>query len=71
MIYISNSSIANDNRGMFSRWLKIDFIGVPFLIKGAKKSYKDIVSLVKYTKKVADENNSDVIILDNKEFKKK
>ncbi|MBN1059295.1 DUF3189 family protein [Clostridium botulinum] len=57
--------------GMFSRWLKIDFIGVPFLIKGAKKSYKDIVSLVKNTKKVANENNSDVIILDNKEFKKK
>ncbi len=57
--------------GMFSRWLKIDFIGVPFLIKGAKKSYKDIVSLVKHTKKVANEDNSDVIILDNKEFKKK
>lgn len=26
--------------GLFSRWLKIDFIGVPLLVKGAKKSYE-------------------------------
>ena len=57
--------------GLFSRWLKIDFIGVPLLVKGAKKSYKDIIELVKHTKKVAKEDKSEIIILDNKEFKKK
>lgn len=57
--------------GLFSRWLKIDFIGVPLLVKGAKQSYKDIIELVKYTKKVAKEDKSEIIILDNKEFKKK
>ena len=56
--------------GLFSRWLKIDFIGVPLLVKGAKKSYKDIIKLVNNTKKVAKEDTSGVIILDNKEFKK-
>lgn len=57
--------------GLFSRLLKIDFIGVPLLIKGAKKSYKDIIKLVNNTKKEAKEDKSEVIILDNKEFKKK
>ncbi|MFQ9309188.1 MAG: DUF3189 family protein [Paraclostridium sordellii] len=57
--------------GLFSRWLKIDFIGVPLLVKGAKKSYKDIIKLVNNTKKVGKEDTSGVIILDNKEFKKK
>lgn len=57
--------------GLFSRWLKIDFIGVPLLVKGAKKSYKDIIKLVNHTKKVGKEDISGVIILDNKEFKKK
>lgn len=57
--------------GLFSRWLKIDFIGVPLLVKRAKQSYKDIVELVNNTKKVGKEDNSGVIILDNKEFKKK
>ena len=52
--------------GLFSRWLKIDFIGVPLLVKGAKKSYKDIIKLVNHTKKVAKEDTSGVIILDNK-----
>ncbi|CEO21044.1 DUF3189 family protein [Paraclostridium sordellii] len=56
--------------GLFSRWLKIDFIGVPLLVKGAKKSYKDIINLVNHTKKVGKEDTSGVIILDNKEFKK-
>jgi hypothetical protein len=57
--------------GLFSRWLKIDFIGVPLLVKGAKQSYKDIIKLVNYTKKAAKEDNAEVIILDNNEFKKK
>ncbi|CEO26369.1 DUF3189 family protein [Paraclostridium sordellii] len=52
--------------GLFSRWLKIDFIGVPLLVKGAKKSYKDIINLVNNTKKIAKEDTSGVIILDNK-----
>jgi hypothetical protein len=56
--------------GLFSRWLKIDFIGVPLLVKGAKQSYKDVIKLVNHTKKVAKEENSEVIILDNKEFEK-
>ena len=57
--------------GLFSRGLKIDFIGVPLLVKGAKKSYKDIIKLVDNTKKVARSNKEQVIILDNKEIKKK
>lgn len=57
--------------GLFSRWLKIDSIGVPLLIKGAKQSYKDVIKLVDHTKKEAKEDKSEVIILDNKEFKKK
>ena len=57
--------------GLFSRWLKIDFIGVPLLIKGAKKLYKNVIELVNHTKKTAKEDKSEVIILDNKEFKKK
>jgi hypothetical protein len=56
--------------GLFSRWLKIDFIGVPLLVKGAKQSYKNVIELVNHTKKVAEEENTEVIILDNKEFKK-
>lgn len=55
--------------GLFSRWLKIDFIGVPLLVKGAKQSYKDVIKLVNYTKKAAKEDKSGVIILDNNEFK--
>lgn len=56
--------------GLFSRWLKIDSIGVPLLVKGAKQSYKNVIELVNHTKKVAKEENTEVIILDNKEFKK-
>ena len=57
--------------GLFSRWLKIDFIGLTLLVKGAKQSYKDVIKLVNHTKKAAKENTAGVIILDNKEFKKK
>ncbi|MGE5628136.1 MAG: DUF3189 family protein [Solirubrobacterales bacterium] len=55
--------------GLFSRWLKIDFIGVPLLVKGAKQSHGNIIKLVNHTKKAAKEANSEVIILDNTEFK--
>lgn len=57
--------------GLFSRWLKIDFIGVPLIVKGAKQSYKNIIKLVNHTKEIAKEDKSSVIILDNKEFKEK
>lgn len=74
-IIFSNTSptvpLAMTFGGLFSRWLKIDFIGVPLLVKGAKQSYKDVIKLVNHTKKAAKEDNSEVIILDNKEFKKK
>jgi len=57
--------------GLLSRWLKIDFLGVPLLVKGAKQSYKNVIKLVNHTKKASKEDKSEVIILDNKEFKKK
>ncbi|HAB59465.1 MAG TPA: hypothetical protein DCE48_01910 [Lachnospiraceae bacterium] len=57
--------------GLLSRWLKIDFLGVPLLVKGAKQSYKNVIKLVNHTKQASKEDKSEVIILDNKEFKKK
>lgn len=41
------------------------------LVKGAKQSYKNVIKLVNHTKKASKEDKSEVIILDNKEFKKK
>lgn len=55
--------------GMLSRWLKIDLIGVPLLVSGAKQAYKDIINLVQHTKKIAKNTHSQVIMLENKEFK--
>ncbi|MDD9271586.1 DUF3189 family protein [Paenibacillus sp. GCM10023248] len=55
--------------GMLSRWLKIDFIGVPLLIIGAKQAYQDIIHLVHHTKKIAKSSNTQLIMLENKEFK--
>ncbi len=73
-IIFSNTSptvpLAMTFGGLFSRWLKIDFIGVPLLVKGAKQSYMDIIELVNHTRNIAKEDNTEVIILDNKEFKK-
>jgi len=57
--------------GLLSRWLKIDFLGVPLLVKGAKQSYKNVIKLVNHTKQASKEDKSEVIILDNKEFKNK
>lgn len=74
-IIFSNTSptvpLAMTVGGISSRWLKIDFIGVPFLVKGAKQSYKNVIKLVNHTKQVAQEDKSEVIILENKEFKSK
>ena len=72
-IIFSNTSptvpLAMTFGGLFSRLLKIDSVGVPLLVKGAKQSYKNIIQLVNHTVKVAKESKSDIIILDNKEFK--
>jgi hypothetical protein len=55
--------------GMLSRALKIDFIGVPLLVIGAKEAYQDIINLVHHTKHIAKTTNSQLIMLDNKDFK--
>lgn len=71
-IVFSNTSptvpIAMTLGGLFSRRLKIDIIGVPLLILGAKQSCHDILRLVEYTKQVGKSATSTVTILDNKTF---
>jgi hypothetical protein len=54
--------------GLLSRWLKIHFIGVPLLVKGAKQTYTNIISLVEYTKSTGKNNTNSVVLLENKEF---
>lgn len=72
-IILSNTSptvpFAMTCGGMLSRWLKIDFIGVPLLITGAKQTYKNIVQLVHRTKDVAKTSSSQIVLLDNQQFK--
>ncbi|MDG5787107.1 DUF3189 family protein [Evansella sp. AB-P1] len=71
-IIFSNSSptvpIAMTFGGLFSRRLHIDFIGVPLLIKGSQQTYKNIIRLVERTISFANESNSHVEVLNNKEF---
>ncbi|WHY87608.1 DUF3189 family protein [Neobacillus novalis] len=56
--------------GFFSRGLKIDFIGVPLLVKGAKQCCDNIYRLVHNTKEVGRTTFSEnVIILENKMYK--
>ncbi|MGJ7913409.1 DUF3189 family protein [Neobacillus sp. LXY-1] len=56
--------------GFFSRGLKIDFIGVPLLVKGAKQCCDNIFRLVENTKHVGKTSfNEKVIILENEMFK--
>ncbi|VEF46459.1 Protein of uncharacterised function (DUF3189) [Bacillus freudenreichii] len=56
--------------GFFSRGLKIDFIGVPLLVKGAKQCCDNIYKLVENTKQVAKaSHNEDVIVLENEKYK--
>ena len=55
--------------GLFSRGLKIDFIGVPFLIVGAKQCCLTILRLVENTKQKAKSTNEMVTVLDNQNFK--
>jgi hypothetical protein len=55
--------------GMLSRWLKIDVIGVPLLVFGAKQAYSDIIRLVHHTKQTAKSSSSQLVMLENKQFK--
>ena len=55
--------------GLFSRGLKIDFIGVPCLIVGAKQCCLTILRLVENTKQKAKSTNEMVTVLENKNFK--
>lgn len=56
--------------GFFSRGLKIDFIGVPLLVKGAKQCCDNIFRLVQNTKEVGRTTFSEnVIVLENKMYK--
>lgn len=52
--------------GLFSRWLRIDVIGIPLLVIGVKQAYKDILMVVRHTKDTAKKyNDKQIIILDN------
>lgn len=56
--------------GFFSRGLKIDFIGVPLLVIGAKQCCDNIYRLVENTKHVGRTTfNENVIILENEMYK--
>ncbi len=55
--------------GLFSRRLKIDFIGVPLLVFGAKQACDNIIRLVEYTKQAGRLTNEDVVVLENENFK--
>lgn len=55
--------------GLFSRRFKIDFIGVPLLVLGAKQSCQNIIKLVENTKRIGKSADSNVVVLDNKNFK--
>jgi len=52
--------------GLLSRRLKIDFIGVPLLVLGAKQCCRDIIQLVDYTKQTKSAKPGSIIVLDNK-----
>jgi len=73
-LILSNTSptvpLAMTFGGLFSRGLKIDWIGVPLLIKGAQQSSELVSKLVDHTKQAAREaTEKNVITLDNKSFK--
>ncbi|MDQ6596435.1 DUF3189 family protein [Bacillus salipaludis] len=56
--------------GFFSRGLKIDFIGVPLLVKGAKQCRDNVYRLVENTKQVGKTSfNENVITLENEMYK--
>jgi len=51
--------------GFFARGLGIEFIGVPFLVIGARQAYNRIVEIVNYTKESAKTLNEPVLVLLN------
>lgn len=55
--------------GFLSRGLKVDSLGVPLLVNGAKKCCQIIHQLVEETKEAGKSTNESVLILDNKQFK--
>ena len=56
--------------GFFSRGLKIDFIGVPLLVMGAKQCCDNIFRLVENTKKIGKAKTEEkVVILPNEFYK--
>ncbi|MCM2533800.1 DUF3189 family protein [Neobacillus pocheonensis] len=56
--------------GFFSRGIKIDFIGVPLLVKGAKQCCDNVFRLVENTKEIGKTSfNENVIILENEMYK--
>ena len=55
--------------GFLSRGLKINFLGVPLLVIGAKQCCNNIFRLVDNTKRVAQSTQEKVTILENQEFK--
>ncbi|OOC61231.1 DUF3189 family protein [Paenibacillus ihbetae] len=59
--------------GFLSRGLKMDALGVPFLVKGAQRCCRTIHELVLHTKETAAARaaKDSVIVLDNKHFKRK
>lgn len=73
-IIFSNTSpavpLAMSIGGFFSRGLKIDSIGVPLLVIGAKQCCDNIFRLVENTKQIGIAANGEkVIILENELYK--
>lgn len=55
----------------FSRGLKINSIGVPLLIRGAKQCVMNIYDLVENTKQIAhNPTQNKIIVLENRQFQK-
>ncbi|MGG3806433.1 DUF3189 family protein [Metabacillus fastidiosus] len=74
-IIFSNTSptvpISMSLGGFFSRGLKIDSIGVPFLVMGAKKCINNIYELVENTKQIAlTPTQEKIIVLENQQYQK-
>lgn len=55
--------------GFLSRGMKIDSLGVPLLVIGAKICFNDIKRLVEHTKQIGKSTNEKVTVLENREFK--
>ena len=72
-IIFSNTSptvpVAMSIGGFLSRALKIDVLGVPLLVIGAKQCCDNIFRLVENTKRVAQSSKEQVTVLENQEYK--